>query len=225
MLILIDNLPASGQGLFGFNEATWVSISAIVAALAAGATFYLALLTRELARRTSEMAEETKDLVKAAGDERLQVERHHQQTLMPIVYLEAECCMQPRLGGIYIVFQGEVRNVGGGPSTGINILLKPSGYVERIAYQGLIGPNERRPFKIEWRLTGPVPVQDVLPYDSITRFRSIFETEGAIHQKSSSGLAKNAIVQDYISPTDPDSPKRLAQMITNIGSSQTPMPI
>lgn len=223
--VLIDNLPYGDHGLFGLNEPTWVSISAIVAALAAIATLYLAFYTRQLARRTSEMALETRDLVKAAGDERQQVERHHQQTLMPIVFLEAGCIMRSGSDGTWIVFEGTIRNVGGGPSTGINILFKPFGFVERVSYQGLIGPNEGRPFRVEWKLTGPVPFQETLPYDTVTRFRTIFETEGAIHQKSFSGMARNAIVQAYISPTDQDTAKKLTEMFIDMGASQSPLPI
>jgi hypothetical protein len=192
---VVDNIPRPEMGPLGWNEPTWVAIGAVTAAFAMTATAVMAFYTRRLAK-------ETRDIVVESAEERAQLERHHQQSLMPLVQVEGTCLLSREARGNYIRFQGEIVNIGPGPSIGINLLLRPSAVTGRWFYLGVIAGNERRPLNVEWLLpSGPVQDTSRLPYDSLTRFRTVFETEGLVHQRSHSGEAKDALTMDFIIPS------------------------
>lgn len=193
-------------GLFGWNEATWVSISAIVSALAACATVYLALYTRSL-------AQETRDLVRAGVDERSQTERHHQQSLMPLVFAEGGCRLDRVQEGFQITFHGTLRNIGAGPSSSVNMLLRPIGFVGRTKYLGVLGAGQVTNFTVHWVIGDVAPNQKLLPYDSLVRFQTIFGTEGAVYQRSHSGQAEDALALDLVLPDEPRAAEHIKELI------------
>ncbi len=219
--VVVDNMARivpPERGPFGWNEPTWVAAGAVAAIIAGAATalmaiftWQLALRTRKLAEETGTLAAETRDLVKASAGQIEQAERHHQEGLMPIIFVRIDCSThvtvvqnwgtgndapQPALA---LRIQGEIVNVGPGPATDVEMIFKPAPIVGRRLYIGIIGPNSIQPLDHEWTISAGSP-SPFVPYECLTRYRSVFGNEGATFQRSHSGYAKDARVENHIKP-------------------------
>jgi hypothetical protein len=199
-------------GLFHWSEATWVSIAALASMLAAAVTAAMAYFTKVLATKTSEvarethslgsetrtLAKETRDLVQAGNEERKQVERHHQQAFAPIVVAFARCYLGPS----NLMFEGGIQNIGSGPATDIEITVVPMGQAPAAHKNlGSLAAGETRLLKLHWEHgKGEPHVGQVLPYNAILTFKSIFETTGQTIQYSYSGLGEDAVVRQVVLP-------------------------
>lgn len=217
-----------GKDAFRIYDSGWAIFAAWAAAAAAIATATLAWLTRNLANATKEMvtktaalAEQTATQAKESALAIEQAQRHHEQALMPIVWVLLDCenahiaGTNPQERGI--VVEGQVINSGPGPAISIYLHLKASSYIPQYAiYLGLVGPNMARPFKFVFSLGETHQALRAFPYDCVTRYTSIFDTEGAIVQHSYSGLSKHAVVARYIAPSR-ESVKEIKDYLTNNG--------
>lgn len=140
---------------------------------------------------------------------------------MPIVSVEINCQKTPvRLApgeeGIpyAIAVDGILRNTGLGPSIAVYVHFKTVAYQPTHAlYLGLIGPNTERKFSTMFRLGPTHQALDWFPWDSLTRYRTIFESEGAIAQRSHSGKASDTVVSKYIPPS-PESAAEIAAYLS-----------
>jgi hypothetical protein len=210
------------------NDSRWAifaalaaAIAAVASAVAAAATTGLALVTRNLVKKTGDMSSATKDMVaktallgaqtaKQAQESALAIEqaqRHHEQSLMPIVWLTLDCDLTSVVASdppeAAIMVTGHVVNSGPGPATSVYLHLKASFYIPRYAlYLGLIGPNATRPFKFVLSRGQLNQALEHFPYDCVTAYETIFDTRGAIVQRSPSGRSKDAVVTRYIPPSD-----------------------
>jgi hypothetical protein len=188
-------------------DSGWFIFSTIAAACAAIATSILALLTGNLARATGEIATKTADLAAQTARQVAesiaaieQTERHHQQSMMPLVYLLAVCHKVVDNERVCMRFAGKVVNIGPGPSVSVNALLKPSTWGSRWVYLGLIAANTQKDFAFSFQLD-PMPFDEFFPYHCLTRFRSVFDTEGFVHQESHSGEQKDIVVRECFVPS------------------------
>ncbi len=198
------------------QDSGWVIFAACAAAGAAIATFVLALITRNLAKATSEMSSATREMVaktaalgaqtaKQTEESALAIEqaqRHHEQSLMPIVWVSLNCFRVQTSEGWAIGVEGTLISSGLGPATAVYLHLNLAAYHPPHAiYLGLIGPKQERPFKTMYPLGTMHQGLLWFPYDCVTRYRTIFDTEGAIAQHSHSGKAEHALVVKYIAPS------------------------
>jgi hypothetical protein len=191
----------NAQNVFlGLPEAGWMAISAIVSAGVAIATVSLALYTRRL-------AVETRDLVKSSAAERAQVERHHQQTMMPLVLIQAACIWRTVKDRNTMVLRGTIRNVGAGSATSVLLYIRPIGGPPAHSYDyGAISPNSANEFTIGWDFAAPRDAgqgaeEANVPYDCFTTFESIFGTRGAVYQRSETGEDEPTAIGALVLPT------------------------
>lgn len=214
--------PDANLGLFGWNEALWVSVGAIVSTAVVIVSGLMALFTRSLAIETKTLAKETRDLATSAADERAQAERHHQQSLMPLVFAEGGCKLDRLQEGFQITFNGTLRNIGAGPSPGVNMLLRPEGFVGRTKYLGVLGAGQQNHFIFRWTISDVATPQKLLPYHSLVRFQTIFGTEGAVHQHSHSGNAEDALVVDLVLPDEGRAAQHIKDVIQTYFPGENP---
>jgi hypothetical protein len=188
----------------GQNTGTGGIVLVFIWHLVTSESFWIALSTLGtlgLAFFTWRLAAETTGLVRSGASERDQLERHHRQTLMPIVYVNAEAQRRDEYEGRPLIFCGYLCNVGLGPSVSVNILLKPSGIMPRWFYRGAIGASSTAEFILEWKFNGPVPTQRWWPYDCLVHFVDTFGNTGAVWQRSASGLKEEFQILQIILPS------------------------
>lgn len=193
----------------GAPESGWFIASTIAAGLAALATTYLAFITRNLAIATRQMAKKTADLaaetatqVKETAGAIEQTERHHQESLAPILFLSVDCRMSLGADGLSrLIFSGEVRNVGPGPAVKVYLYIRPVGYGARRIFLGVIGANSASPMakQVDYGY-GQVPRQGNSPYDALLVYETIFGTEGAMWQHSYSGSHEGTEIGEHVLP-------------------------
>ena len=195
-------------GPLGWNEPTWVSAGSIAGAVVAIATLVLAVMTWRLASATTTLATETKDLVVSGNAERDQVERHHQQSLTPLVVLDADCIPD----GGRVRFVGKIRNIGLGPATGVYICVKPDIAAPAQRYgRGLAAAGDVWDFELYWDMGREKTGLDLLPYDCIVCFTSMFATDGYIHQYSPTGRRLDLSIRQMILP-ERSKPGEIAEL-------------
>jgi len=189
--------PNTGPlGPLGWNEPTWVSAGSIAGVVVAIATLVLAVMTWRLASATTALATETKDLVASGNAERDQVERHHQQSLTPLVVLDADCIPD----GLRVRFVGKIRNIGLGPATGVYICVKPDVAAPAQRYGRGLAAGDAWDFELYWDMGRERTGLDLLPYDCIVCFTSMFVTEGFIQQYSPTGRRLDLTIRQMILP-------------------------
>lgn len=201
--VVVDNVARE----IAVRDSGWSIFAAWAAAFAAIATFFLAWLTRNLAAATTEMARKTADLssetseqAKASVEAIAQAQRHHEQSLMPIVFVNFDCTARTAANKRWIQLKGEVRNIGPGPATEIYLHLRAATYVPEYAiYLGVIGANSQQPVELEYEMMSSNYIESI-PFDCVTRYSTIFETEGAVVQHSHSGLKRDIKVAKYFPP-------------------------
>ena len=217
--VVIDGAPP---------DSAWAVFAAIAAAGAAIATAILAFITRNLAVSTDEMAQKTRELAeqtamqaKESASAIEQAERHHREDLAPLVFVNADCNLATTGTGKYsIIFKGKLENVGHGPSSGVNIYVHPEGLLGRWFYVGLIGPTAFREFSVEWVVFGIIPLTPQMPYKCLTRFATVFGTEGAVAQSSHSGYSGDAVVIENIAPSADRT--ALRELLSELFSAELP---
>lgn len=217
-------------------DSRWAITAALASTAAAVGTLVLAWVTRNLAYATSEMSRATKEMVaktamlgaqtaKQTEETALsteQAQRHHEQALMPIVWVELQCkrvAKHIEVGKyeIAIGVGGTAYNTGSGPTTSVYLHLKASSYRHPWAiYLGLVGPNAKRDFSFEYPLGTNAQALDYFPYDCVTRFTTIFGTEGAVFQHSYSGKSQDAVVSRYILPST-QSAQQIQKLLSDEG--------
>lgn len=173
--------------------------------------------TREMVAKTAALGEqaalqakESARQVEETAQSLVQAQRHHEQSLMPIVWVSLNCsrisvAAPPGVQGtrFAIGVSGKIINSGPGPATAIYLHLKVSAYHPTHAeYLGLLGPNSDRDFSMMFELGPPHQALEWFPWECLTRYRTIFDTEGAIAQHSHSGKAEHGVVSHYIQPSD-----------------------
>lgn len=221
--VVVDNIRTN----IAVRDSAWAIFAAGAAAAAAIATFFLAWLTRNLAAATTEMAHRTADLSTQTANQVNetvaaieQAQRHHEQSLMPLVSLQFDCTMETEGPRKWIHLRGDVINVGPGPATAVYLHLSTMAYVPQYAiYLGLIGANSRKELNLKYETTTTQYVA-AIPYKCVTRHRTIFDTEGAIAQDSHSGLGRDIKVSKYFQPSD-SSKAEIDEYLRNEGLSTT----
>jgi hypothetical protein len=205
--------PNPNAGLFGGSEALWVSLAASVSAAAAAATFWLAFITRglalatqklsektaEMTTQTASVANETRDLVNSSAEDRAQVERHHQETLAPLLVVEADL-VKSNTEGEQVALQGYLRNIGGGPAREAWIYIRPSLAAPAQFSVRPIAAGDRWELSVGW--AGVLEARTTAyPYDLLVTFVTVFGTRGAIEYKSHSGIRDDLSVERVVSPS------------------------
>ncbi len=206
--VVVDHVPLSAPGPAAGEQTIWLAVSGVASTIAALVTGTLAFFTYRLAKVTSALAEDTVVASRLA-------DRHHQEALQPLVRVEGELTIRHIVGPsgepneYLIVLDGEVVNVGGGPATSINILVKPDSYVERSFYLGMLGANSTRILRgVQWRVsrTQHHPNMALWPFHLQVRYQSIFGSEGTTEQYSHSGQRTDLIDSHYMAPRVVDRP-------------------
>lgn len=170
------------------------------------AAIALFIATLSLVNKTRAVAERTAELVKETIRGTDQLDRHHQEGLLPVVYVEAGLVISKQtrqnVRGMKVELVGELVNVGVGPSISVNLLVRPAGIVERWFYVGLIGANSRRTLReVEWFLPHYEQQEGNWPFEVTTKYETLFDTTGHTFQRSHSGLPKDLVTTDSQKPT------------------------
>jgi hypothetical protein len=213
----------------------WVQgIAALATVALVGATLLLVNKTRIVATKTAELVEKTKkvadrtaELVNETIRSTDQLDRHHQEALLPMVYVEAGLVLAHQIRnnerGMLFSFVGELVNVGAGPSTSVNVLFHPAGIAERSFYQGMIGANSRRTLReVEWWIPLADQPEGNRPFEVTTKYETLFDTVGHTIQRNHSGLPKDIIVVDSQKPII--RPRRLQEGSLSVSGTATVAP-
>jgi hypothetical protein len=215
------------------KDSFWAVAGAVAGLLAAAGTVFLAIVTWRLADSTAKLAKQSTKQVEETADAMAQAERHHQQTMMPLVSASANGvkAQSRETDRVAMALVGKLRNIGPGPSVGVNILWKPSGYSSRWFYAGIVSANSEIDLECAFEFDPHmVPAAIAFPYDCLIRFQSVFGTEGFVHLQSYSGDAKDAIIMECVTASTPrDEMKNALQRVLNdyfagppIGQPQLP---
>ena len=176
----------------GAPDSAWAIVAAIASVAAATITAVLAFATVSLARQTKSMAEataalaqETKDSLGITRDGVEQNERHHRETLMPIVVLSASFRIDRKRGAFTGRLFGDVRNIGGGPSATTTIILRPDGLDHVKIDIGPLAANSTVP--LDHEISVLVQRLGPHPFTSELEYVSVFSTKGISLQRSRTG--------------------------------------
>jgi hypothetical protein len=164
------------------------------------------------------LARETKGLVSTGNIERTQVERHHQQGLTPLVVIDADC----QRDGRNLRFSGKIRNIGPGPATGVYFCVKPIHGAAAEKYGRGLAAGEVWDFDLSWDMGLGFGV-DLVPYDCLVCFSSIFATDGVVQQYSSSGRRLDLSMRTMILP-DRSKPGEAAEIKATFLGAVRPLP-
>ncbi|HEV3091538.1 MAG TPA: hypothetical protein VGX91_08880 [Candidatus Cybelea sp.] len=123
--VIVDRpIPVEQQG-FWLEERFWVAVGAIV--------------TAAMAFFTMRLAADTRDVVRGAKAEAQQRERHHRESLAPLIsakVLEARVAQPMRSADGTLIFpiklNAKIENVGPGPAAEVSICFIPKGMPRRI---------------------------------------------------------------------------------------------
>lgn len=213
----------SETGLFGWNEPTWVGVGAIVSAAAALATAWMALLTRLLASKTTVvatetalLAKETRSLATASLEQILQAERHHQDALTPLVFLNVSCKGRRVLQGWEVCYEGTITNAGPGPAVSVEVLAAPASFVARRFLCGMIASSTTQSFSRTILYDSPVNVPDMLPFTAFLLYDDIFGRRGGTFQTCHSGSSEHCSIEQLIRP-GVASASKLAEIVSGRG--------
>lgn len=182
-------------------DSRWFIFSALAAAGAAIATSILAFITRNLAKATTTMAEKTAELaaqtatqVRESAEAIAQTERHHQESLMPLVSILGGFRIESGDNTNWFRFAGELVNDGPGPAvsillfaynTSVLVINTPQPEITgRSQLAGFIKGRHRDNFSCKWAIREGPPwyVEQSVPSDSAVLFKTIFGTEGMVAQ-------------------------------------------
>ena len=165
--------------------------------------------TKDMVAKTAALGIQTAKQAEESALSIEQAQRHHEQSLMPIVWVRLNC---KKLDGVKVPGQPEVQSViaaeinlvnsGPGPAIAVYLHLRMTAYHPQHAlYLGLIGPNTDRTFSTMFDLSSSHQVLEWFPYECVTRYGTIFDTEGAVAQRSHSGKADDAVMLQYFPPS------------------------
>jgi hypothetical protein len=189
-------------GLFGLSEAVWVGIGTLVSLGVVILTGTMAFYTRKLAIETSALARETRDMVRSASEEREQVERHHRESLVPLlcaVGLETEVQVLSRSATdrtIIVRLTGTIQNIGPGPAATVEIWLAPFSYnAMKIRGTPIAGRGGGMKLSADYDVgplfAGAASVGQAWCFKCVIRYTSLFGDEGWLMLSSGSGRAKD----------------------------------
>src|ERR1700722_12125711 len=181
--ILVDKPLPTTDAPWWRSESFWVAVGAIT-------TGIMAWFTRSL-------AQETRDTLQAAGNESNQRERHHRESLTPLLYAEIlESRLRATLSentnkySYYIQFVGKLRNVGPGPATGVLVHFIPMEMARQRFFEPPIGSNGLGSFDLkyvcEFDATKGGKVNFIWPHECAIEYADLFGNRGWLILKSSS---------------------------------------
>ena len=178
-------------GLFGWSEAVWVSISAIVSA-------GVAVVTYLMARYTKRLAVETKTISDSALTQAIQIERHHRQALSPVVVARISVTSFGFGGNSMVQVKGTIKNVGPGPAVRLTFMLRPRNLRVVTKEMEALGPGETREINDSFGAAGRLTRYGTLGYYCAIRFTDLFEQDGWTVQRSRNGA--DTLLIEYQNP-------------------------
>ena len=220
---VIDNLPklpAPETGLFGLNEPTWIGIGTI-----AGTFAFLA--TGALAGGTWWLGYQTRDLVRSSNEERTEAERHHRESLTPLIctfglssLVTADVGAEQQL--VYSVsLTGTIANVGPGPAAEVSVWFTPSATTRKEFPAAPIGGNSEVKLHIGYEIgtwfAGTANRGYAWPFRCAIRYVSMFGDEGCLVLASHSGRAEDLRVLYNRRPSSTPQPPTLEETMTHFG--------
>jgi hypothetical protein len=158
----------------------WVSISAIVSAVAAAVTCAMAIYTKSL-------AVETKIMSDSALEQSIQVERHHRQALSPVVIAKLSVSSSAYGPFTIVRVKGALKNVGPGPAVRVSFVLRPRDFRVVKAEFEAIGANDERPVDFQFQSPHHPTEYGSVAYYCAVGFQDLFGQEGWTIQRSRFG--------------------------------------
>jgi len=233
-MLLALHTVVDGKVVVSVIPDTWVILSTIAAAVVAlltgvlaGFTWNLARQTKKLADQTTQLAEQTKKLAEEttelAKDTLLAADlsdRHHRESLIPIVvftgyfYLEEDAIVDG-VAGPAVHLKGEVVNNGLGPALHVRMSTFTVGggfLVLQVPFPitGVLAARDSYKFERAWR-TGSMhgfSEGETLPFSMLIDYASMFNEAAYSAQNSANGDAAEAQLT-YTPP--PIAPRPLMQ--------------
>lgn len=185
----------------------WLKEHAVLDVALLAATIALAVYTARLFASTREMAEKTAALVKSTVDANALADRHHQESITPIVALNA--CLTAEYGALdpptqkpawKFFLRGTVANTGLGPALNIRVEIDASDCVPQVFRMKSLAANSSEPIVGERGGAGAayvwyrVPFNEnedrrarCVPYTSRVYYENLFQTPGKTVQETHSG--------------------------------------
>jgi hypothetical protein len=141
-------------GLFVGTVALGIATIVLVAR-----TNAVARLTGLVAKATNDLAEATNTLARRALDANDLADRHHRQSMSPLVYVDLEVTLSSGADGFHVAVSGRYVNVGPGPAQ--NVTMRVTSILKDYSHVGFsealppIGPNQEQPISFSWSSSHP----------------------------------------------------------------------
>jgi len=143
----------------------------------------------------------------------MEVQRRHEQSLMPLVSMRLDCTGKRGALVPEVVIRGAAVNSGLGPATAVYLHIATVSYVPPHAiHLGDIGLKTEYPIELKFPLSPTAQPLDFVPYTCVTRYKDIFGNEGATAQRSFSGFSKDMTEIGRILPA-PDTAEKIEKLL------------
>ena len=218
--IPVESLPWWQQERF------WVACGSVTSLVVVAVTGVMAYFTRALAMDTKKLAEETRDVVRGAQAESEQRERHHQDSLAPLIstrglttLVKAEAVGKTLI--YKVALSGKIVNFGPGPAAEVSGWFEPFGTPRQHFTAAPIGANAEIALAIEYvvgeTFAGAANVGSKWPFHYAIRYVSMFGDEGWLVLYSASGHDKDVRVLAGRTASSGPKPQTLGDVMNQSG--------
>ncbi|MGA8474894.1 MAG: hypothetical protein WB681_07470 [Candidatus Cybelea sp.] len=207
--VILDQPIPEGSLRLWQQERFWVAIGSITSLAVAVVTGFMAFFTRALATDTNKLATETRDVVQSAQLEAQQRERHHRESLAPLIttrLLEARVLdLQRDLDGTEsytLRLIGKIENVGPGPASVVTLWFTPSAVVRRKFFAAPIGPSSTIEIDLRYKVgssfAGAANSGKTWPFGCAIEYGDMFGDSGWLIVSSATGRSDDIVVLENV---------------------------
>jgi hypothetical protein len=179
---------------FFAQDYPWVAAQFFVLLIQAVLTIRIIRANAALAHDTHNLAMATREQVKASLESVTLADRHHQETLAPIVVPTLGLHRSMGQGGYQFSLKGILRNIGGGPALAVEVRCTPVAVSETVVWNGVLGAGSEVALDFSW-IVSREPNSDYqerdYPFGVTVDFRNIFNVAGSYVATSHSGEARH----------------------------------
>ncbi len=196
------------------QEWVWVLGQFVVLFVQAMLTVKIIQANTHLARDTHRLAEKTKELVKASVDATSVADRHHQESLAPVIVPVLGLAREGWNDTWHYMTKGSIYNVGLGPAVRVKVTVTPLGSSQESAWVGAIGPGKQVELNHEWFIArdereDPTPRR--FPFAVEIAYQNLFEAQGLYKASSSSGDDEDLVAEAAQSVLPPVAHRKLSR--------------
>jgi len=205
--VIVDAVPAPDS--WARAGIRWVIAGTIASIAVAVFNAVLAKSTSQLANQTKLLALETAKVGTEAALARRLADKHHQESLMPVLLVEAVLYVNTDLESDTLGFElvGQIQNVGAGPATEIVVHITVPELTYNQLYFGALAGNAdltiRHP---RWTMKKPekwfrdAGSREPLFFKAKSEFKSLFGSKGCVTQQTLANVDSGLLVNEIQLP-------------------------